>query len=185
MTRAVLLNSGGVDSRVCAAMIAQHGWEVYSLFINWNPRLRPMGHEASWDTAKMFDFPHQVQSYSTDWSCPTPTQNNKVTTQYATMTSTMIGLQYAAYLKADYVINGSRSEVHPDPEFRQKFMDLINSNRLQSERILLFPVYDLTNEEINEKAKSLGVDLKTTWSCSVYPACNNCGGCERRRKYIE
>jgi 7-cyano-7-deazaguanine synthase in queuosine biosynthesis len=166
-------------------MIAEHGWEVHSLFINWNPHLRPKGFEASAATAAKYCKTHQVQSYSNDWICLTPLQNNKVTTQYATMTSTMLGLQYAAYLGAEYVINGSRKDVYPDEQFGQKFMDLVNGNRVQSPRLLLFPVFNLTNEEVHEKAKSLGVSLDTTWSCSVYPACGTCNGCIRRSKYIE
>lgn len=182
MTRAVLLNSGGIDSRVLAAMLVENDWEVHSLFIDWNVRLRPKGDQASQETADLYCATHTVLPYGADWGCPAKRQGGKITTQYATMTSTMLGLQYAAYIDAAWVFNGSRKEVSDDPDFVSHFNELVNSNTLQDNRVLSFPLWEMTNNEVTERAKSLGVELATTWSCSVYPADGTCTSCRRRER---
>jgi 7-cyano-7-deazaguanine synthase in queuosine biosynthesis len=182
MTKAVLLNSGGIDSRVLAAMLDVNDWEVHSLFIDWNVRLRPKGGEAAKETADLYCASHTVLPYGADWAAWNEVVQ-KHTTNYATMTSTMLGLQYAACIDADWVFNGSRKEVSDDPDFVGKFNELVNSNTLQGNRVLSFPLWDMTGSDVSEKAASLGVDLTTTYSCSVYPPDMTCKSCRRRERH--
>jgi len=182
MVKCVLLNSGGIDSRVCAAILKDGAcWETHSLFIDWNVRARPMANDCAKATANLYCDSHVEFSYPVDWACLNEAQG-KWTTQYATMTSTMLGLQYARKIGASYVINGTRMELTGEPEWPVRLNGVISANRIQGDRIVSFPIYDLTNDEVTEKAKSLGVDIATTWSCSQYPACGACSSCRRRKE---
>jgi hypothetical protein len=162
-------------------MLAHHGWEINSLFIDWNVRLRPAGPEAAKRTADLYCASHTVLPYGADWSAWNEVVQ-KHTTNYATMTSTMLGLQYAAHIDADWVFNGSRKEVSADPEFVGNFNALVNSNKLQGNRVLSFPLWDMSSSDVSERAKSLGVELSTTYSCSVYPPDMTCKSCIRRER---
>jgi 7-cyano-7-deazaguanine synthase in queuosine biosynthesis len=160
-------------------MLSDAGWTVHSLFIDWNIRARPQSAQAAAITAE-YCKTHVVFPYAVDWATfAIPVR--KLTTPYATMSSMMLGIQYAQFLGVDYVVNGSRAEVNRDPRWREKFSEALNGNTMFPEKVLSFPVYDLTSKEVAERANLMSVDLSTTWSCSQYPACESCSSCRRRK----
>lgn len=178
-SRVVLLNSGGVDSRVCAQRLRDSGMEVHSLFIDWNVRARPRSPFAALRTAEMFCSSHEVLPYGADWACWNEVQQ-KTTTQQASLTSTMLGVQYAIFRGIEYVANGTRSDVYPSRSWIDRLQETLSENRLQPVTTLLFPVYDMAVGEVD----ALVVEPETTWSCSVAPACGGCNGCRRREKLL-
>lgn len=179
--RAVLLNSGGIDSRVCAAMLRDAGcWETYSLFIDWNVRARPRANEAAAQTAALYCDSHVEFPYPVDWATLAPTMS-KFTTPYANLASLGLATQYAQFLGADYIVSGARREVNRNADWRQQFSEAVNGNTMFEPKLYSFPIYDLSNDEVTEKALSLGVDIASTWSCSQHPACEACASCRRRK----
>lgn len=179
---AILLNSGGIDSRVCAAMLVEQGWTVHSLLIDWNVRGRPAIPEAAKRTADLYCASHEVMTPDRDWACPNPRQNGKLTSQYATLTTTMLGLQYAAFIgdHVEYVVNGSRAEGAGLEDYPGKVREIVAANRIQTPRVVLYPLWEMSCGQVADEGRLRGVELETTYSCSVFPACGTCTSCIRR-----
>lgn len=180
MPRAVLLNSGGIDSRVSAAMLRASGdWEVHSLFIDWNPTVRDAAGLAARITADTYCDHHEVFAWPVDWMTWYPNLR-KSTTPYAHLGTFALAAPFAQHVGADYIVSGVRREVSMDPAWFDAMKVVLNGNAFAGGKVFLVPVYEMTNEEVTAKAAELGVDLATTYSCTAWPACGECASCRRR-----
>jgi len=182
VSEVVLLNSGGIDSRVSAAILANIGWDIHSLFLDWNPASLPGMSLASAETASLYCVDHTVFEYTLDLTVWLPTLRKKAM-PFTSMTSTVIGAQFAYSKGISYVANGSRRECNRDPEWVRKLSEVINGNSFIEDGInLIFPVLDMTNDEVTARGRELGVDLESTWSCPNDPPCGQCESCVRREE---
>jgi 7-cyano-7-deazaguanine synthase in queuosine biosynthesis len=182
MSEIVLLNSGGIDSRVSAAMLFDIGWDVHSLFLDWNPASLPGMANAALATADSYCASHTVFKYPADFTVWLPPLRKR-TMSFASLATTIIGIQFAYSEKISYVANGSRRECNRDREWVQKLSDIVNGNAFIEDGInLIFPVLNMNNDEVTARGRELGVDLESTWSCPNDPPCGQCESCVRRQE---
>jgi len=178
--KAVLLNSGGIDSRVSAAILADIGWELHSLFIDWNPTSSIQSGICARNTADRYCASHTVFAWPMDWMTWYP-QLRKSTTPYALLGTYSLAAPYAQHIGADYIASGIRKEVVTSAEWLDAMRTILNVNKFADSKVFLLPVYDLSNDEVTSKGRELGVDMDSTWSCTVSPQCGECESCRRRK----
>lgn len=181
MDKVVLLNSGGIDSRVSAAMLEVSGMEIHSLFIDWNPTCSITACLAAEETADLYCKSHTVFPWPVDWMTYYPNLK-KSTTPFAALGTFSLGVQYAHHIGANYVASGIRREISVDDNWLESLRTVINANAFAEPKVLLLPVYDMTNNQVTETAIQLGVNLVTTYSCTVVPPCGECRSCDRRKE---
>jgi 7-cyano-7-deazaguanine synthase in queuosine biosynthesis len=177
--RVVLLNSGGIDSRVSAAMLVVSGMEPHSLFIDWNPPVSSDAGAAARRTADTYCASHEVFAWPVDWRAWYPTLLKR-TTPYANIGCLTLGVQYAQHLETEFVASGIRREVHASDDWLEAFQVILNLNTFAGGKALLRPVYEMSAAEVSVKARELGVDMDSTWSCWDSPQCGECSSCRRR-----
>lgn len=178
MADVVLLNSGGIDSRVAAAMLRASGASVHSLFIDWNPASSFEAGRAARGTADAYCAGHEVFRWPVDWRTWYPSLR-KATTPYAFLGTLALGVQYAHHMGANFIASGVRREVH-DADVLGIVADLLSANRFGTEKAFLAPVVNMSEADVTAKARELGVDLDSTWSCPEAPQCGQCSSCQRR-----
>lgn len=181
MTDIVLLNSGGIDSRVTAAMLADIGWTIHSLLIDWNPNASAALQRAAAETADRYCASHTVLPWGLDWRTEFP-KLGKLAIPYTALTATVLGAQYAHLKGVDWVATGARSDMAPDREWVDLLQDILDLNVPTGPKVLLTPVFDMDDFEVRDKARELGVDLTTTVSCPEDPPCGTCKSCRRRAR---
>lgn len=183
MSRVVLLNSGGIDSRVSAAMLVASGMEPHSLTLDWNPAARDRVLAAAQVTADTYCVDHLVFAYPVDWMRHSE-QLGRIRMPYAVHAAVALGAQYALQVDAMYVATGGRKSSVRDPaSWHEVMQSALNQSLLSPELIVLTPVFELGDHAVTEKAIELGVDLSTTWSCLAgNEACKTCLSCLRRQK---
>lgn len=179
--RAVLLNSGGIDSRVAGAILRSQGWHLDSLFIDWNPAV-PSVESAAAETAEMYCDSHHVHRFGDDWRIPLPALNTTAI-PYTAVASHTLGSMYAATLGVTYVASGVRAEVASSREWLHVLRRLYRFNRVSPIPIFVTPVYEASDGEVFATADRLGVPLASTVSCMVAePSCGTCNSCQRRKE---
>jgi 7-cyano-7-deazaguanine synthase in queuosine biosynthesis len=185
MSRVVLLNSGGIDSRVAAAMLVVSGMEVHSLTIDWNPGARERVLRAARLTADSYCASHFEFAYSVDWMTWSD-KLGRVRMPFAVLAAVALGAQYAVTLGPDvtWLATGRRYQSVEVPGSSTEEMNrVLTQSRLSQTLVLLNPVFDFSDSRVDEKAAELGVDLTTTVSCLAAEECGTCVSCQRRRRF--
>jgi 7-cyano-7-deazaguanine synthase in queuosine biosynthesis len=174
----VLLNSGGIDSRVSAAFLSEH--RIHSLYIDWNPRNSIEAQRAAEITAATYCVDHTVLPWGADWMVNFPILG-AWGHPFTNLTGLSVAAAYTRYLEAGGIASGVRAEVTRSPEWRTWMLGLLNSSAISGSIELFLPVFGLLDERVTDMAMELDVDLSTTWSCSsATPACRRCRSCRRR-----
>jgi len=183
MTEVVLLNSGGIDSRVVAAMLKASEATVHSLTLDWNPGARHRVLPAALATAGMYADSHFVFEYPVDWMLWSSVIR-RVRMPFAAFAAVAIGSQYAAQRDVSWVATGRRYQsVEVPAGSTDQMQEVLNQSRLSSKLVLLSPVFDLDDAGVNAKALELGVDLTSTESCLEPERCATCASCKRRERF--
>lgn len=176
---AVLLNSGGIDSRVTAKLLKDEGYTLHSLFIDFNKQISNKSNKSAKETADLYCVDHFVFKYPVDWAM------QKSETHYGTpfvaMAVHAIACQYAAFKGYQYVVAGTRSEGRG-----KVYLDnlrLMINKALQTKPVtFVAPLYFKEFDEVITLAKEHKVDLKDTHSCGSHPSCGKCGPCMKRKR---
>lgn len=177
--KAVLMNSGGVDSRVTAAMLRSQGWELHSIYNDWSGLKEQ--ELAAKVTADSYCSSHEVFRWpSPDWVIQFELLGKRAL-PHAALHTTIFGATRAVSLGIEWIASGVRSEAAHDG-FREGFQDLLNSSKYFPDKVLLLPLWSLGVDEITRIGLEHGVDLDTTWSCTSSPHCGSCDACRRRIK---
>lgn len=176
---AVLLNSGGIDSRVSAAVLRDQGWRLHSIYNDWTG-LRAQEAAAA-QTADLYCESHEVFHWpSPDWVIWDESLGKRCL-PHATYHTLMLGAVRAVGLGVTWLVSGARRESAAD-SFRDHFQGLLNDSKFYPGKVLVLPVWDLHTAEITFIAKAHGVDLDTTWSCPNGE--RHCGACESCRRRV-
>lgn len=183
MSDVVLLNSGGIDSRVTAAMLVASGMEVHSLFIDWAPEGRERFSAAARKTADLYAASHLEFLYPVNWMLYSD-KLKRVRMPFAVFTAVALGAQYAANLGVEWVATGRRYQSVEVPESStDQMQEVLNQSRVSSKLVLLNPVFTMEEEGVDAKAKELGVDLTGSASCLEPTPCGVCPDCNRRERF--
>lgn len=185
---AIILNSGGPDSRVTAAIAKKMGYKLHSLYIDFNKHNGKGAKPAAARTAKLYCVSHTIAPWDIDWYFPFP--DNKYFGYPHTNTFVhLIGSQFALKKEAEigkkveWVFTGSRVDACA-PDALTKLHDLLKTVTPHQTATFVSPLWNTKGfDDIVNKAKELGVDLKDTWSCNKYPKCGTCMKCTARAKY--
>jgi 7-cyano-7-deazaguanine synthase in queuosine biosynthesis len=178
VSQAVLLNSGGIDSRVAAAILHAQGWELHSIYNDWSGVKAQ--EQAALQTALSYCVEHEVLRWpSPDWVI-WDEKLRKRCLPHTTFHTAMIGAIRAVSLGITWIVSGARKESASD-SFRDHFQGLLNDSKFYPEKVLVLPVWDLHRAEITFVGRTYGVDFDSTWSCpNGEQHCRECESCKRR-----
>jgi len=210
--KAVALLSGGMDSIVAAAMVAQDGYEIYALTISYGQR-HAREIECSKLLAKWLEVrKHEIielpiakllKSALTDPVADVASDaemiGRKIPSTYVPARNTMllsIALAWAESLGADAIIIGANSidySGYPDcrPEFIEAFQNLMDTatrRGVEGRPIrVLAPLITLSKGDIVHNGMELNVPFEHTWSCyrGGSSPCGECESCRLRKKGFE
>lgn len=174
MTEAVLLNSGGVDSRITAALLQKRGFVLHSLFVHLNKRNDKATVPAAKETARLYCVDHFVFKYPVDWWIPK--KENWSGIPFTMASSHIIAAQYAHFLGCSIIASGVRKE-RADPQRVDHLRRVLESAAMTDPITLLTPLYEQADSQMDKT-----VNLTDTYSCNHYPPCGKCMACIRRNK---
>ncbi len=177
----VLLNSGGIDSRVTAAMLHRSGMTIHSLFIDWMFSITEVGGAAAAETARLYASDHTVLPWGLDWSMRFE-RLGRQGFPFTGIGAIVVGGMYAATLGAEFIASGVRDEGRPSKEWPDEVQKVLAGGMFTAPMAVLLPVYHMNATQVSTTAKELGVPLETTYSCMVVPPCGTCKSCQRRKE---
>ena len=186
--RAVLLNSGGIDSRVAAAIASKGGWSLTSLYIDNNPHNHDRAIRAAQRTADLYCTEHVVMPFPMDLTLlgdKRPSDKLPGAIGYSSIVTIVLGAAFARHRQIDNVISGTKNDVWSGDGWKTHLQDLFSCFSLYSKGHTYFhtPVEEYkTVQMIVEKAKKLGVPLEDTVSCGHPTPCGICNKCTQRVK---
>ena len=183
MADVVLLNSGGIDSRVSAAMLVASGMTVHSLFLDWAPGGRRRFRAAAHRTALLYAATHVEFRYPVNWMTHSE-RLGRVRMPFAVFAAVALGAQYAASLGAGWVATGRRFQSLEVPDgSTDQMQEVLNQSRVSDKLVLLNPVFAMDDDAVDAKARELGVDLTGSASCLEPTPCGACPDCRRRKRF--
>lgn len=171
---AVLLNSGGIDSRVVAAMFTHREWKLHSLHILFNPENREPTLKAARRTAELYCVSHKEIDTQLNWV------KKHIALPYTGMFIYMYGAIYASYLDVEFVFTGLRSD-SIELDWLPNMQETIRHSRINKAVVFEAPL--LGTSRISEsivKVKELSVPIDDAYSCTYYPPCRTCMKCKER-----
>lgn len=210
MKKAIILNSGGIDSLTCLAIAKQAGFSLYSLSVDYGQKHISELSAAQQIAAAMQGVQHQVldlrslgaitccaltddsiavQNYQPSDSIP----NTYVPARNIIFLS--LALSFAETVEAEAIYIGANAADHagyPDcqPKFLQAFQAMASvGSKSGSEGHpvqVQAPLLHLQKHEIIAQGLALGVDYTKTVSCyradEQGAACGQCDACVLRRQ---
>ena len=211
--KAVVLLSGGLDSSTCLAYAKDHGYECYTLVIDYGQRHQAELTASAQIAATLGVKRHQVMpidltqiggSALTDSNMDVPDfgeEDAEIPSTYVPARNTIflsIALAYAEVVGADAMFIGVTAvdySGYPDcrPEYIHAFETMANlatkagveGNKLRIET----PLIELSKAEIIKLGHGLGFDYGMTISCyqadDEGKACGHCDSCHYRKQGFE
>ena len=178
----VLLNSGGIDSRVSAALLKAAGLTVHSLYVDWNPRNAWAAKAAAQVTADTYCTSHEVLPWGADWM--SPMSFGGIGMPFTAGLGLAVGAACACYRHATAVASGLLSR-EAAPGWRDTAQALLRGSVFSGTFDLLLPVWSMSEADVAATAVRLGVDLATTYSCNeAEEPCGRCVHCPRHERAI-
>ncbi len=192
---AVCTISGGLDSAVAAALMAEAGFGLHFIFFDWGQKTYIKELECAQALARHFSATIKIVEVPLLKSLPgvSLTQKETLTTainEYVPNRNAILESQavaYAEYLKAGAVCIGSTGGDHICPDNSPKFIEVMQ--RLVDEGTLLKPSIQVIAPLIHTDkvgavkiGLELGIPFELTWSChnNIDAACGHCSNCESR-----
>lgn len=192
---AVCTVSGGLDSAVAAALMAEAGFDLHFIFFDWGQKTLDKELECSKALAEHYKARLNIVEVPMLKSLPgiSLTQEETQTTainEYVPNRNAILESQavaYAEHLKAGAVCVGSTGGDHicPDnsPQFIEAMQQLINEGTMLKPEIqIVAPLITMDKIGAVKLGSELGVPFELTWSChnSSDKACGICSNCESR-----
>lgn len=182
-SKAVLLNSGGIDSLLVARRYKLEGWELHSLHLPLNKHNRGRSKRAAKKIARMYCASHNVARRPDDWLADDLGRNKKYTGYpHTVFFAHMVAAQYAHHIGADYVISGLQHDA-VTPGVLEDYAVALRHSKLTPPPVFIAPyLYDGNRIEDLADAMESGVDLGMTQSCWSASPCGECNKCRMRKK---
>ena len=192
---AVCTVSGGLDSAVSAAMLANAGFELHFIFFDWGQKTLLKELECATALAETYQADLKIVEVPLLKSLPGISLTEKETqtlpiNEYVPNRNAILESQavaYAEFLRAGIVCVGSTGGDHicPDnsPQFIVAMQALINQGTmLKPEVQIIAPLMSTDKTGAVKIGKELGVPFEHTWSChnNTEKACGHCSNCEAR-----
>lgn len=181
--RALLLNSGGPDSRLLGAMLACQGWELHSLYVAHGTPHVERAQVAAQRTARLFGAPHDIARVI--WPAPVVGRYTASETfwsvPFTIQTVLLHGAVLARALDVEYVAIATKADVWAERmvELGQELLGLCRTARPVT---LLHPFSELhTYQQVLDKLGGDPPPLDDTVSCAHAEPCGICHKCVERR----
>ena len=172
---AVLLNSGGIGSRVAAALAQRRGYRLHSLYIACEGDVVNRTWPAADRTASMYCIDH----YNLRW--PSGAAGSLQPVPFKQLLVHILGAQYAAGLGAGVVVSGQRLEAVP-VDFPDMLREMLHSDGYGDGLDFNLPLWETGSlKQVVYQARQQGVNLNDTYSCSQVPHCGACAKCQQRK----
>lgn len=192
---AVCTLSGGLDSAVAAAVLAEAGFELHFIFFDYGQKTIQKELECAAALAKHFKADLKVVEITFLKTLPGISLTQKETliteiNEYVPNRNAILESQavaYAEYLKAGVVCVGSTGGDHicPDnsPAFIKAMQHLVDQGTMLRPLVqVIAPLMSTDKTGAVELGLKLGVPFELTWSChnNVDVACGYCSNCQSR-----
>jgi 7-cyano-7-deazaguanine synthase len=192
--------SGGLDSAVAAAIMADAGFRLHFVFFDWGQKTYEKEFECAQLLSKHYNASIEFFEVPILKSLPgiSLTQSETQTTEineYVPNRNAILESQavaYAEFLKAGGVCIGSTGGDHICPDNSPQFVDamqrLVNEGTLLKPHIqILAPLVGTDKIGAVEIGLKLSVPFELTWSChnSTEFACGECSNCQARLEAFE
>lgn len=182
----ILLNSGGPDCRVIAALAREAGVHPLSVYYDLNPHNAAKCVYAAERTAKMFGLEHITLS-APEWKRNSWTTFPSGFFGYPGYTLELVtsAMTYCLANGARVIWAGFRDGVGNNNEWLTTLGQLVMTagpaNDHDNPVMLHLPLLGFGNSYINtiQLATKYNIDLSDTWSCNRYP-CLGCIKCKQR-----
>lgn len=196
---AVCVMSGGIDSAVAAAMVAEQDYRLAFLHFNYgqvteskevgcveklSEHFRPV-------VTKRIDLSRMmIRGESALFTGTSREEGERAKDEYVYFRNTILAafaVAWAEEMKAGAVVFGSTGEDHicPDnsPEFWQAFQGVVAIGTMLKKDIkIVTPLTSKNKAEVVAEGLRLGVPMESTWSCHnrIDLACGECSNCRSR-----
>lgn len=193
--RAVCTISGGLDSAVAAAVLAEAGFDLHFVFFDWGQKTYDKELKCARSLAEHYDTKLETVEVPLLKNLPgiSLTQRETQTTainEYVPNRNAILETQAVAiaeFLKAGVVCVGSTGGDHICPDNSQEFVDamqkLVDEGTMIKPSIkIVAPLVDIDKVEAVKIGVELGVPFELTWSChnNIDKACGECSNCQSR-----
>jgi 7-cyano-7-deazaguanine synthase len=200
MTKSIVLLSGGVDSVTCLYWAINQGYEVIALSLNYTTR--PKQEQKTAERIAQFcgikyieadiSFLKSIEDLLKEQF---PGNFEGIEDQGYIPAKNLIFYSIASYFAeifgAEYIIGGHIAhdgEIFPDANrnFFNEFEKLLANSLVVLTKPapkILTPLISMTKKEVGEYARTIGVPLDMTWSCSQdnLHQCGKCYSCKERK----
>jgi 7-cyano-7-deazaguanine synthase in queuosine biosynthesis len=179
VTEAVLLNSGGIDSRVAAHIMTSedYGWHLHSLHIPFNPHNKGACRKAAQKTARQYCVEHYearepdnwITQFKGFWGLP-----------HTGIYVHLMGAIYAVSKDIQWVVSGYRKDVMAF-DWTRTLTELLSASKVHRPAAIVMPLKESVAADAGIRmAKDLDVDISDTHSCWTDPPCGTCHKCKAR-----
>jgi 7-cyano-7-deazaguanine synthase in queuosine biosynthesis len=180
--KAVLLNSGGMDSRLVAHKYHGMGWELHSLHLPLTETNRAASREAAEATAQLYCVSHYVTRTPDEWLCRDLSPGHNVTGYpHTVFYSHMVAAQYAAFLGTIYVVTGIQLDAFTDGVL-ESYTNAMKHSRLTPAPVYIAPYIGGGRDKDLEEYLANGGSMSDTQSCHFSPICGHCYKCTLRKR---
>jgi len=197
MKKVILLNSGGVDSRVVAAMCHRDGWEIHSLYFDINQDNRERCMKAAQRTADLYCKEHTVVPLSVLDIKTNPFAGGRGVA-HSSLLNHMLAAMFSSKWGITYIVSGQKSDVAGTSiggkgglSYIYTLQKVFNQNQVIKPPIIMMPFADheMDYTPVFDIAKELKVPLDDTASCGNVVPCYTrkeetpCYKCKDRKKF--
>lgn len=177
---AVLLNSGGIDSRVSAAIAHSQGYTLHSLLLDFNQPNRNRAQLAAQTTGSLYCADHRVVKYDCDFGVFSPATGNFALPMHG-LFLLLVGVQYAISKSIGAVVSGFDGRTYTS-ELINQLHDFMAQNTFRSIEIAFLTPFKDQKEDtlLKEYVTQLQIPLDDTVSCGSLAPCGVCQACQRR-----
>lgn len=189
--KAVLLNSGGIDSLVAGKqMLLDHGdmdWEFLSLHVR---NQRGAEHEAAArETAEILGLKHVSVRTEYVWDWWRENDNGTWVNPAGNIGVHFVAYQWCIANRATVLYSGLKPDLNSQG-WMQRLKDLlystaaVTSNTTWPRPLIHFPLegWNTSMDEVVARAAELGLSIEHTRSCNRVPADGACGRCQARAR---
>lgn len=183
--KAVLLNSGGLDSALIAHKLKADGYEIYSVFVNAHCKNSEACRAAAKITADKYCVNHREIDLNFGYEPNYFVGEILMQLKNHAMVMFSLGVSYASHLGIDEVYAGSKANV--TEAYADKYNEYANENRHTgvTRAKLVLPIWNKYDyQAVAEWAGADLADFDYPYSCRYSEPCMGCSKCIRRDYYV-
>jgi len=181
MPKCVLLDSGGIDSRILAAYLSPRNWDIHALHIPFNPHTRGASLKAAQKTADLYCSGITVMSGPPDWI--TTLNRDWHGLPFTGLYVHLVGAMFAVSRGIEYVASGLKKEVMAG-DYIATLREMLSQSKMTTPPSFVVPfLEDPALADIGAALDS-GIPLEDTHSCWTDPACGSCSKCRARAQWL-